>query len=445
MADTRHAGVRKAVEAGPLRRWQIITLVLCVLINISDGLDTSSVAYAAPSILREWGVGARAMGLVFSVGAAGLVCGALFIAPQADRVGRRTIILGAVAANSLSMLATAFIHSVELLLLLRFVTGLGIGALVPSLSVMVVEFSTERRGNIFLALVHVGFAIGAMLGAAVGALLIGPFGWQAIFIFAGLVSLVLTIVAFWLLPESLNFLLTRQPRNALARANILLARLGEPPLDALPPREAEGKRRAGLLHTILAPRYRTLTLLLWLAAFSRYFVSYFLTQWKPQILVLAGVTPELAIASGIVTGGAAILGALLMGTVAATVGARRATCASFMLCAASLVLFGVVEAEPVLLLAVAGLALFAIEATFTGVVITSTRFYPPEFRTTGVGFTIGVGRFGAIAGPYLGGALLAMGLDRSFVYPVYAAVCGVGAVAIMIGFTRRGAERHAPA
>lgn len=438
MADARHAGVRKAVESGPLGLWQIVTLVLCVLINISDGLDTSSVAYAAPSLLREWGMGTRLMGLVFSAGATGLVCGAIFVAPLADRVGRRTIIIGAVVANGVSMLATALIHSVELLLFLRLVTGLGIGALVPSLSVMVVEFSNERRGNIALALVHVGFAIGAMLGGAVGALLIGPYGWRAIFVFAGLVSLVLAAVSYLLLPESLNFLLTRQPRGALARANTLLARLGEPPLDALPPRQ-ERTRRGGLLR-IVAPEYRTETLLLWLAAFSRYFVSYFLTQWKPQILVLAGVTRELAIASGIVTGGAAILGALLMGTFADAIGARRATCAGFLLCAVSLVAFGFVEATPVLLLTFAGLALFAIEATFTGVVITSTRFYPPEFRATGVGYTIGVGRFGAIAGPYLGGALLAMNLDRGYVYPVYAAVCLVGAVAIVIGSARRGAE-----
>jgi len=437
--------MRKIVRSGPLKLWQIVTLLLCILINVSDGLDTSAIAYAAPSILREWGVGPEIMGLVFSAGAAGLVCGALFVAPLADRVGRRTVIVGAVATTGASMLAITFVGTIEMLLLLRFVTGIGVGALVPSLSVMVVEFSTERRGNIFLALVHVGFAIGAMLGGAVGALLIGPFGWRAIFLFAGTVSMVLAIASFFLLPESLNFLLTRQPRNALDRANALLAKLGEPPMEALPPRPERGRRRPGLASTLFAPQYRAATLLLWLAAFSRYFVSYFLTQWKPQILVLAGVTPELAIASGVVTGAAAILGSLLMGTFASAVGARRATCASFLLCAASLVTFGFIEAEPILLLAAAAAALFAIEATFTGVVITSTRFYPAEFRTTGVGYTIGVGRFGAIAGPYLGGALLAMNLDRNFVYPVYAAVCVVGAVAILTGFTRRGAERPVPA
>lgn len=437
VAHAGKAGVSQIVASGPLKPWQLVTLVLCVLINISDGLDTSAIAYAAPSILKEWRLGPETMGLIFSLGAAGLVCGAIFIAPLADRVGRRNIILGAVAANGVSMLAIAAVNSVEALLCLRFVTGLGIGALVPSLSVMVIEFSTERRGNIFLALVHVGFAVGAMLGAAVGAMLIESFGWRSIFVFAGVVSLVLAALSFVLLPESLHFLLTRQPRNALARANALLTRLGEPPLDSLPPRPPAARAGMGTVRMLFAPEYRTATLLLWLAAFSRYFVSYFLTQWKPQILVLAGVSPGLAIASGIVTGGAAILGALLMGTFASALGAPRATCASFVLCAASLVTFGFVQADPVLLLAVAAVALFAIEATFTGVVIASTRFYPAELRSTGVGYTIGVGRFGAIAGPYLGGALLAMNLDRAIVYPVYAGVCLVGAAAIVIAFRRR--------
>lgn len=437
MADAGHSGVAQIVRSGPLKLWQFVTLLLCILINISDGLDTSAIAYAAPSILKEWRLGPETMGLIFSLGAAGLVCGAIFVAPLADRVGRRNIIMWAVAFNGVSMLLIAAVDSVEALLALRFVTGLGIGALVPSLSVMVVEFSTERRGNIFLALVHVGFAIGAMLGAAVGAVLIGAFGWRSIFVFAGAVSLVLALLSVLLLPESLHFLLTRQPRNALARANALLARLNEPPLEALPPRPPAPSSGRGTVRMLFAPEHRTATLLLWLAAFARYFVSYFLTQWKPQILVLAGVSPALAIASGIVTGGAAIMGALLMGAFASALGAPRATCASFMLCAASLVLFGFIQAEPVLLLAVAAVALFAIEATFTGVVIASTRFYPVELRSTGVGYTIGVGRFGAIAGPYLGGALLAMKLDRAVVYPVYAAACLIGAAAILLAFRGR--------
>ncbi len=443
MADARHTGVRQIIRSGPMKPWQIITLVLCVLINISDGLDTSAISYAAPSILREWGVGPSVMGLIFSVGAAGLVCGAIFLAPLADRLGRRNVILWAVASNGVSMLAITLAGSVEALLVMRFLTGLGVGALVPSLSVMVIEFSTERRGNIFLSLVHVGFAIGAMLGAAVGAMLVGPFGWRAIFVFAGLVNLSLAALAFSLLPESLNFLLTRQPRNALRRANALLAKLKEPLLESLPPLPPRARSGAGV-GMLFAPEYRSATLLLWLAAFSRYFVSYFLTQWKPQILVMAGVSREMAIASGIVTGGAAIMGSLLMGAFATAVGAPLATGVSFILCAVALVAFGFIQADPVLLLAVAGVALFAIEATFTGVVIVSTRFYPPECRSTGVGYTIGVGRFGAIAGPYLGGALLAMNFDRAFVYPIYAGVCLIGAAAIAIGFIwRKAASREA--
>ena len=96
---------------------------------------------------------------------------------------------------------------------------LGVGALLPSLSIMVVEFSNEKRGNLFLAFVHIGFAIGAILGAAIGAMVVETYGWRAIFLTGGIITSVTTIACYTALPESVNFLLARQPPNALARVN----------------------------------------------------------------------------------------------------------------------------------------------------------------------------------------------------------------------------------
>jgi len=415
----------------PLTRFQLVTMMLCILINVCDGLDTSATAVAAPAIIADWHIKASTLGLALSAGAAGLMLGALVIAPLADRFGRRTIILACTFIGAIAMIGIGFCNSVAALVLLRLLTGLSVGALVPSLTVMVIEYSNETRGNLFLALVHIGFALGAALGGALGAALLGSHGWRAIYLAAGLITGGVAIAATILLPESLQFLLARRPRNALARANVILRRLGRPVLDVLPLAGPDTKRPPIELAAIVQGPLRTATLLLWTASFMRYFVSYFLTGWKPQVLVIAGFKAQAAAAVSIATSFSASVGVLTMGLVARRLGPQRATAATFFLCAISLVSFGFVTA-PIALVFFAMLSMFAAEAAFTGMMITSVRLYPDAVRGTGVGFTVGVGRLGAIAGPYIGGVAIGLGFAKSAYFPLYAAAAVIGGVAILL-------------
>ena len=230
------SGVQSIGQDGPLTMWQIIVVGLCILGNISDGLDTTSIAYAAPALLREWNIAPEAFGIVLSAGAFGMLVGALFVAPQADKVGRRTVILAAMTISTLGMFGLTLSQNIVQLMMFRFVVGACVGALLPSLSIMVVEFSNEKRGNLFLALVHIGFAIGAIMGAAIGAAVIDVYGWRAIFLSAATLGTVTTIACYFALPESVNFLIARQPPNALARVNKLRQRFGQAPLTELPPK-----------------------------------------------------------------------------------------------------------------------------------------------------------------------------------------------------------------
>jgi MFS transporter, AAHS family, 4-hydroxybenzoate transporter len=424
------SGVKSIGQGGPLTFWQIAVVSLCVLANICDGLDTTSIAYAAPLLLREWSISPQSFGLVLSAGALGMLVGALLVAPQADKVGRRTIIVAATATSSICMFGLAASQNLSQLLVFRFMVGIAVGALVPSLSIMVVEFSNEKRGNLFLSLVHIGFAIGAILGAAIGATVVEAYGWRAIFLTAGIITSITSIACYAMLPESVNFLLARQPSNALARANKILERFGESPLSELPPRPAAKVRTFTSIAAILGPNMLRATLLLWVASFARFFISYFLTGWKPQVLVMAGFTNRAAIAVGMATSAAASVGVLFMGLFAARIGSARATAIMLVSCAVALLSFGITE-SPIPLVLLAAACMFTIEAAFTGTVITATRFYAVENRSTGVGFTLGIGRIGAIVGPYVGGALIGMGLDRSVYFPVYASAAVIGAIAIV--------------
>jgi AAHS family 4-hydroxybenzoate transporter-like MFS transporter len=441
MAGPTVSGVKSIGQDGPLTFWQILVVGLCLVANICDGFDTTSIAYAAPVLLREWNIAPQAFGIVLSAGAFGMLVGALLIAPQADKVGRRTIIVGATTFSSLCMFGMAFSQNVPQLMVFRFCVGMCVGALLPSLSIMVVEFSNEKRGNLFLALVHIGFAVGAILGAAIGAAVVETYGWRAIFLSGAIITGITATSCFLLLPESVNFLLARQPANALERANSILRRFGKSQLTELPPKPPAKVRRFSNIYAILSPQLLRSTLLMWVASFMRFFISYFLTGWKPQVLVMAGFTDRAAIAVGMATSAAASVGVLTMGLVAAKIGAARATGIMFVGCAAALMGFGFTEA-PISLVLLAAVCMFTIEAAFTGVIITSTRFYSVENRSTGVGFTVGIGRIGAIVGPYVGGALIGMGLDRSAYFPVYATAAIIGAIAIVaaVGRHQRAAQ-----
>jgi AAHS family 4-hydroxybenzoate transporter-like MFS transporter len=436
MAGPSISGVRSIGQDGPLTFWQILVVALCVLANICDGFDTTSIAYAAPALLREWNIAPQNFGIVLSAGALGMLVGALLIAPQADKVGRRTIIVAATTTSSICMFGMAFSQNLPQLMVFRFVVGMCVGALLPSLSIMVVEFSNEKRGNLFLAIVHIGFAMGAILGAAIGAAVVEAHGWRAIFLSGAIITGIAALSCFALLPESVNFLLARQPPNALVRINSILERFGQAPLTALPPKPPAKVRRFSNILAILSPQLLRATLLMWVASFMRFFISYFLTGWKPQVLVMAGFTDRAAIAVGMATSAAASVGVLCMGLISAKIGGARATGIMFVGCAAALMGFGFTE-SPIPLVLLAATCMFTIEAAFTGVIITSTRFYSVENRSTGVGFTVGIGRIGAIVGPYVGGALIGMGLDRSSYFPVYATAAIIGAIAIVAAVAGR--------
>jgi benzoate transport len=436
MAAPSLSRVQSIGQDGPLTFWQIAVVSLCVLANICDGLDTTSIAYAAPSLLREWSISPQSFGIVLSAGAFGMLVGSILVAPQADKVGRRTIILAATTISSICMFGMAASQNLPQLLVCRFLVGISVGALVPSLSIMVVEFSNEKRGNLFLSLVHIGFALGAIVGAAIGATVVDAYGWRAIFLTAAIITSITTVACYAILPESVNFLLARQPPNALARANKIRERFGEPPLTELPPRPEAKVRTFSSVAAIFSPLLLRATLLLWVASFSRFFISYFLTGWKPQVLVMAGFTNRAAIAVGMATSAAASVGVLFMGLFAAKIGSARATAIMLASCAAALLAFGITE-SPIPLVLLAAACMFTIEAAFTGILITSTRFYPVENRSTGVGLTLGIGRIGAIVGPYVGGALIGMGLDRSVYFPVYASAAVIGAIAIVAAMSRQ--------
>jgi len=421
--------------------YQYLVVALCCFCNLADGFDVSSLAFAAPVLTKEWGLDPAVLGTIFGASSVGLAIGAFLIAPLADRFGRRPVMLTAIGSLGAAMLLTAasthFVH----LLVLRFITGMGLGTLVVCLNTTVAEFTSDKVRNVSLAVLHVGFTMGTITASVIAVLALEFAGWRAIFVAAAAFNILTFIFGLFLLGESPEFLAKRGRPEDLVRLNRLRARMRLEPLAALPARPKGRTQPTVGPKAVLQPGMRQVTILVWAASLTYAIVGYFLLNWKPTILANAGLSTTLAAASGMITGVCGALGHLAMGVFARRVGEGRLTALFFALAAVTLVIFGVQPPEPISLLAMSGLTTFFVVGAYTGLFLVAVQIYPPAIRNTGVGFVVGFGRLGAIIGPLIGGFLLSAGLDRMDTYFVFSAIALVPAVTMHLA-NRLAARRQ---
>src|SRR5262245_37424890 len=176
-------------------------------------------AFTAPEVAREWSLSGARLGVLLSAGLFGMAAGSLFVAPWADRFGRRTLILLCLAVITTGMLLSAFTRAPEQLAALRVVTGVGIGGILASLNVITAEYSSARWRSTAISLQVTGYPIGATIGGTIAAALITHHGWRSAFLFGAVCSALMIPVVVRGVTESLDFLLARRPPDALARLN----------------------------------------------------------------------------------------------------------------------------------------------------------------------------------------------------------------------------------
>ncbi|MEZ5709486.1 MAG: MFS transporter [Blastomonas sp.] len=423
--------IRALIKDSPMRWQQFVAVALCILANAGDGFDSAVMAFAAPSITSEWGIASSVMGIVFGVLALGTMAGAFLIAPLADRFGRRALILSASAFLAVMMGLVPFAQDVTQLIILRFLTGVGVGVIFPNLNILVIEYSNNRLGNILASTMHMGFAAGLAICSAVAATLIGTFGWQSVFFFGAAINLVVFFAGLYFLPESLDFILAKRPAGALQKLNRKLVRWGHAPLEALPPAEDSGFETRSLRELIASRTIWMVTLLLGIAALTHYFCSHFKINWSPKILLEAGVDTGAALSSGMLMGLGSALGTLGYGKLVSSRHALWWITAGYMISAVLILAIGEMPADPAMLLISLSVLSFFLVGSWTGLLIYATRFYPPAMRGAGMGFMIGIGRFGGMAGSYTAGVLMDFGWERADFFPVYTLASIIGGAAII--------------
>jgi MFS family permease len=374
---------------------------ICTFINGLDGMDVLIMSYVAPAMAADWGVGFGMMGLTFSAGLAGMVLGCLAVAPFADTVGRRPVVLMALAMMTAGMIGTGLAPGLTPFLVARVVAGIGIGTLLASIAALTAEYAPEGRQSFAIGLFQAGYPIGAVLTGLASIVAIPAIGWQATLLGAGLVSLATLPVAWFGLPESRRFLEGG-------------ARRAMPPVGAL---FADGGWRA--------------TIALWGATFAGFAVLYFVTSWIPGLAIKAGLAPGAALWAGTIFNLGGCVGATAIGWLAMRAPIAGLIRAFLIGAAALLVLFAAPMPLALVLVTAFGIGL-TLQGGFSGFYALCATLYPAEIRSSGTGWAVGVGRGGAILGPALGGLLLAAKLPLWIVFGVFAVPLLVsGALAVL--------------
>jgi AAHS family 4-hydroxybenzoate transporter-like MFS transporter len=283
-SDTATIDVAEFIDSQPVGRFQIRLLATCAAVLFLDGFDTQAIGFVAPALAREWGVTKVALGPVFSAGLFGLMLGALLFGPLADRVGRKKIIIVSTVAFGLGALITAFVQDVSTLIVIRFLTGLGLGGAMPNAIALTSEFNPRRRRATMVMIMFCGFSVGAALGGLLAAALIPQFGWRSVFVVGGVAPLLLAPILAVKLPESVRFLALTRGFDARVAQLLLLVNPGavfapatrfvvdEPKLSGIP-----------VKHLFTSGR-TVPTLLLWVVFFMSLLDLYFLSNWLPTVL-----------------------------------------------------------------------------------------------------------------------------------------------------------------
>jgi MFS transporter, AAHS family, 4-hydroxybenzoate transporter len=408
MAEAKKINIGELLDNSRIGPLHIQVFTLCMICLVMDGFDVQAMGYTAPAVLKEWKVAAGAqMGQVFAAANVGVLIGSLTFSMVADKIGRRPVLIGATIFFSVMTIATGyFATNMRELLILRAISGLGLGCIIPNATALIGEFSPKRSRVALVMGITVGFTAGAAIGGFVAAWMIPAFGWRSVFYFGGAIPLAGAIAMIWGLPESLQFLAVRRRRlDQLAR---WLKKL-DPTLriDHTTEYVTNEVSHGGIpiVHLFHDGRAMT-TLLLWVVNFMNLLNLYSLSNWLPTVVTGMGYDQRTAVLVGAILQTGGTIGTYGLAWLISRKGFVPMLTATFAMATISIALIG----QPGITLAVLTLIVFVagwcVIGGQPGINTLAATYYPTYLRSTGVGAGLGVGRLGAIIGPYIGGTLI---------------------------------------
>ncbi len=405
MAEASLSTAEEALENQRIGPLQLRVAALCTLIQICDAYDVNAIAVTVPSLTHAWNLPGPAFTQAFVWSSIGILVGALSAGPIGDRLGRRPLLLGSVAIYGLASLLTGFVGSLPMLSVMRFLTGVGIGGAFPGAATLTGDYAPQRRRATMIMISFTGAPFGGFLCGQLAAVLLPAFGWPSIYLVGGIVPLAILPILWVWLPESPRFLLSRD--NLSARQTGLLRALGVAPgqTAAGPVDIAQGNP----IKMLFGKGYALQTVLLWVIFFCSLLNLFLFAYWLPEVLHLGGMSPAEAARTSSYREFGAMIAVLYLGVLIDRFGAERSLAWHYF---AGIVFIASIALFTMPYLILVGAIFFAgmtIVGSQTGANGACGKLYPARMRASGLGWALGIGRLGGIAGPALGGYLLAAG------------------------------------
>lgn len=430
--------VLKTVDESKFNRFHGLLVFWCAFIIIFDGYDLIVYGSIVSILMEEWSLTSVQAGTIGSYALIGMMLGAFIFAPLADRIGRKNVILFCVILFSSFTGLIAFSNGPTEFGIYRFIAGLGLGGAFPVTVALVTEYAPRVMKNRLVTLMLCGYGIGGMFAAGLAIYLIPAAGWKAMFL-VGAIPLLAVPLLYKQLPESLGFLMAKQENKkigeVLAKVNPSYIQKDDDVYDISVP------SRKGIPVTKLFEDGRTLsTILFWFNFFLCLLITYGLGTWLPKLMSEAGYSLGSSLTFLLVLNMGGIAGALIGGWLADHWRTKNVLTMFFSLNALSLIAMSFHPTTSILyiMIAVAG-------ATSIGSQIVlysfASQFYPTEVRSTGIGWSSGVGRVGGIIGPVVGGTLLGLSLSFQQNFMVLAIPGLLAAVAISFIREKRFADK----
>jgi AAHS family 4-hydroxybenzoate transporter-like MFS transporter len=424
MSPAASVEIEQFFDRLPLSRHQLLVAILCAMVLFMDGFDAQAMGFVAPALVGQLHIARGSLGPVFSSGLVGIMIGALVFGPLADRFGRKPVLVFCTVLFGLCSLFTATAASLTSLLAYRLITGFGLGGAMPNAVALTSEFTPRRLRATAVTLMFVGFSMGAAFGGFAAAALITRFGWQSVFLTGGALPCGLAVLLIVLLPESIRFLVMKGSASCggelkedkkIARAlakiapglSIDIARMRV--IETPPAHEFVVKQ-------LFIGGRMPMTLLIWVIFFMSLLDLYFLNAWLPTVIHDAGIVLEKAIILTALFQVGGALGSLIIGRLLDRFLSFRVLACAYLLAGVFVLFIGAAEKS----LALLAITIFAAGCGIIGgqssANALAAEYYPTSMRSTGVGWALGIGRIGSIAGPILGGFLLSFEQETRHVF-----------------------------
>jgi benzoate transport len=418
--ETVNTDPREILASSRMGWLQIAAVVITIGLNALDGFDVLSIAFASPGIAAEWHPSQTALGWLQSMELAGMALGSIVLGGLADKIGRRATVLGCLVVMSIGMFLATTASGIWYLFAYRIMTGLGIGGTLAAINAVAAEFSNARARNLSVSIMSIGYPIGAVVGGIIVTQLLKGHDWRVVFYFGCAFTAVFIPLVLWLVPESIPWLVRKQPAGALEQVNRTLRRMGHTAVDSLPVISPEVRQRSSA--DIFRPALIATTIIATAAYFFHVMSFYFVAKWTPKIVVDMGFTQSQgsAVLTWANVGG--MLGGAALGLLTLRFGVKRLTISMMLLGAVAVSLFGRSGPNLHQLELSAAFALFCTNAGIVGMYAIFAHVFPTHVRSSGTGFAIGVGRGGSVLGPPLAGWLF----DQHYGLPTVAMVLALG-------------------